>query len=80
MIPKIRTTLTPVEAPDDPKHRAQLAVYLGDSQLSTTLLELDDAPTCDKCGQALDAGHEYPVDEKGARHRGRCPKPKEPKA
>lgn len=75
MIPRVQTTLTPILAPDDPKHRAELAVYLGDSKISTVLLALDDAPTCDRCDQVIAFAIEVDVDEDGARHIGDCPEP-----
>lgn len=77
MLAKIKTTLTPLDHQDDPQERAELAIHLGDAIVSTQLLALDERATCDKCGQELEYGHAYPVDEKGARHRGKCPKPKD---
>lgn len=74
MIPKVHTTLMPIDSPDDPKPRAELGIYLGDAKVSTTLLELDESPACDKCGQLLELQVEHTVDQKGARHVGKCPK------
>jgi hypothetical protein len=75
MIQPVHTTLTPILAPDDPKHRAELAVYLGDGKVSTVLLELDDPPVCDRCGAAVCFMAEVEVDEHGCRHEGECPEP-----
>jgi hypothetical protein len=75
VIPPIHTTLTPMDSTDEPTHRCELAIYLGEHKHATTLLSLDTPAACDKCGQELELGREYPVDEKGARHRGKCPKP-----
>lgn len=78
MIPKIRTTITPLDSSDEPQPRASLAVYLGDAVISTTLLTLDEPARCDRCGQELALMVEADVDEDGGRHVGDCPPDPEP--
>jgi hypothetical protein len=77
VIPKVHTTLMPIDTPDDPKPRAELAFYCGDEKVATILREYDEPLRCDRCGELLEVQVEHEVDEDGVRHvEDPCPPPR----